>query len=274
MTPSTLPLPCVPSVPESGNVSAQAGIAQTDIAQAEIASLRRELRERDDLLATAAHELRNPLHALTLQLQLARTLAEAQNQAETALRIAKAQKTLARYTDRVTVLMDLARLHSTAYPLTVTDVDLSAVVRAAAEGLTHEAHYRGVTLGVETPPACPAQADPLVVEQMLDNLMLNAFKHAACTRVTVTLRIPRIGWAEISVADDGRGIEPADQSRIFGKFDVATHSGRGEGTGLGLWIVRKLVAAVGGSISLDSRCGSGSVFTLEFPIAERSRQAT
>ncbi len=226
------------------------------------------------MIATAAHELRNPLHALTLQLQLARALAESGGQGETAARIAKAQLTLARYTDRVTVLLDLARLRNGGYPLNARPMDLCSVVRGAVDALSQEAHYRGVLVKVETPPACPAQVDPLVVEQLIDNLLLNAFKHSDCTTVTVTLRVPRIGWAQISVADDGRGIDPADQSRIFGKFDVAARSHRGEGTGLGLWIVRKLVAAAGGSIHLESRSGDGSVFTLELPITERPRQAT
>lgn len=232
-----------------------------------------ELQERDDLLALAAHELRNPLHALTLQLALARATAEGQQQGETASRIAKAQATLARYADRATVLLDLVRVHADAYPLNLQPVDLSAVVTALGEALAPEAQFRGVTLEVRVPPHCPGVTDPLVVEQVVDNLLLNAFKHAACKTVRLELRCLPDGHVELSVADDGRGILAADQARIFDKFGVAEGSPRGSGTGLGLWIVRKLTQVLGGSIAVRSGAEAGCVFTLRIPMSNRSGRA-
>ena len=232
----------------------------------EAARLRQAIAERDDLLAMAAHELRNPLHALTLQLSLARTGAEAQGQAETAARIAKAQATLARYVDRVTVLLDLARLNANAYPLEPRPVDLSALLRGMADAMTHEAEYRGVRLELDVPPSCPARLDALIVEQILDNLLLNAFKHAACSTVTLRLRA-RGEVAQIVVADDGRGIAAGDHARVFHKFGTASATPRGPGTGLGLWIVLKLIDVLGGSITLESAPGTGSVFTLTLPLS-------
>ena len=67
------------------------------------------------------------------------------------------------------------------------------------------------------------------------------------------------------MADDGCGISPEDQQRIFSKFVRGGASSAAAGSGLGLWIVRKLLAVLGGSISLRSRLGAGSVFTLRIP---------
>lgn len=228
--------------------------------------MRAAIGERDDLLALVAHELRNPLHALSLQLALARAGADSRGEADTAARIAKAQATLARYVDRVTVLLELARLNANAYPLDARPLDLSVLLRTLAESLAQQASFRGVRLELELPAHCAAVTDPLVLEQILDNLLLNAFKHAGAA--VVRLRLARLdaGQVEIVVADDGRGIAPQDQQRIFDKF-ISAGDDRG-GSGLGLWIVRKLLAVLGGSIVLASAPEAGSTFTLTIPLSD------
>lgn len=245
-----------------------------DSPEARAQRLSLELQERDDLLALATHELRNPLHALTLQLALAHATAEGQGQAETALRIAKAQGTLARYADRVTVLLDLVRVHADAYPLDLKPVDLSVLVAGLADALGPEAQFRGVALEVAAPPHCHVVTDALVVEQVLDNLLLNALKHAACRTVRLELRcLP--DHVELIVADDGRGIAAADQGRIFDKFAVASGAApRGGGSGLGLWIVRKLTQVLGGSIAVRSGAEAGCVFTLRIPMSNPQEPAS
>jgi two-component system OmpR family sensor kinase len=242
------------------------------VAAFEARRLRKQLAERDDLLAIAAHELRNPLHALSLQLALARISAQASAQADTTARIAKAQQLLARYVDRATVLLELARLDTRAYPLQLQTVDLCAVLRNHVESLAPEAQYRQVRLELDLPQHCAARTDPLVVEQVLDNLLLNAFKHALCSTVRLSLRIGVGDVAEIAVTDDGRGIAAADQRHVFAKFGVAREGPRGadtggSGSGLGLWIVRKLVGVLGGAIALASEPGKGSRFTLTLPLS-------
>ena len=237
--------------------------------QARAERLEREIAERDDLLAIAGHELRNPLHALSLQLTLARTGAQANGEAETAARLAKAQTMLLRYSNRVTLLMDLIRSQRGIYPLNPQRVDLNTLLAGITDGLQQEARFRGVMLTMDMPVRCHVIADPLLVEQIVDNLLINAFKHAACSEVRLTLHPPAEGELRISVADNGRGIALEDQARIFGKFGVAQVSPRGGGTGLGLWIVRQLAATLGGTVTLTSSPGAGSVFTLHLPSPDR-----
>ena len=237
-------------------------------------ALRQEIAERDDVLALVAHELRNPLHVLALQLSVARLTAEGHaSHAETLARIDKAQATLTRYTDRVTVLLDLVSAKGNGYPSRPREVDLEALLSGLVEALSPEAKYRGVAVELVSPGPCPAFLDPLIVEQIVDNLLLNAFKHAACSRVVLTLSV-EAGWARLDVRDNGRGVASEDRDRIFGKFDVARNSGRGSGTGLGLWIVRRLSAALGGSISLRCPPEGGCSFTLRCPLSSPLEKST
>jgi signal transduction histidine kinase len=237
----------------------------------ELARLQRLLDEREKLAALVGHELRNPLHGLTLQLALARVTAQARGQVESEAQVAKAQAMLARYVSRVTVLLDLVRLGGSELPLARRRFDLAALVAAGIDALGPEAAHWGVALAWVAPPApVPVDTDAMMVEQILENLLLNAFKHARCTRVVVRLR--RVGGrALLSVADDGHGIEPALRSRLFERGARAA-PGAG-GSGLGLWIVRKLAASLGGEVRLRTTPGAGSVFTLRLPLAPAA-QAT
>jgi len=113
--------------------------------------------------------------------------------------------------------------------------------------------------------------DPVAFEQVVDNLLLNAFKHSGALDVTIRLAQGDASWV-LQVTDNGRGIATADQALIFGKFAVATHSARDAGTGLGLWIVSRLVQAMGGDISVTSSLEQGCAFTVRIP--ERDDMST
>jgi len=109
----------------------------------------------------------------------------------------------------------------------------------------------------------------VALEQLVDNLLLNAFKHSGASEVHIGLSPHERSW-RIEVADNGTGIAAADQASIFEKFAVAAHSSRGAraGMGLGLWIVTRLVQAMGGKITLESEPGKGCVFTVDMPEAD------
>lgn len=231
----------------------------------EIKRLRQEVEERDDLLAFAAHEMRNPMHTLSLQLASARAAAEAGRVSEAVERIARAQSTLARYVERATVLLELARLHSGAYPVVVREVDLAIVLRGIAENARSDAEHHRIALRLDAPGNCIVQTDPAALEHVLGNLLSNAFKHSGASSVALAVR-PLDEGVQIRVVDDGCGIAPQDQERIFHKFDRGSRSpGRG-GSGLGLWIAHQLVRALGGTLSLDSSLGRGCVFSLWIPV--------
>lgn len=230
----------------------------------ELARLQAAVGERDDMLALAAHELRNPLHALSLQLALARSTAHGGGHADLADRLRRAEATLKRYSERVTVLMELLAMPRARYPLSPRDADLSALVATLADSLEQEARSRGITLCTRVPASFPSRVDTVAIEQVVDNLLLNAFKHSGASTVTLQLEGDAAGW-RLAVIDDGHGIAAEDQQAIFAKFAVASHSPRGAGTGLGLWIARRLVAAMDGRLELESAPGRGCTFTIQVP---------
>ncbi|MCK9686207.1 sensor histidine kinase [Scleromatobacter humisilvae] len=245
------------------------GRRRTDDAS-ELERLKREIALRDDVLSLAAHELRNPLHALALHLALARSTAQAGNAAEAAERIRRAELTLRRYSERVTVLMELLASPGATYPLARQRIDVPALVASLVDSLEQEGRSRGIAVRVVFDEATfgPMRAvDPVAFEQVVDNLLLNAFKHSSASDVTIRLSSGGHAWS-VQVEDNGRGIALADQKTVFEKFAVAAHSSRGAGTGLGLWIVTRLVQAMDGEVTLQSAPGTGCVFTVRIPEAD------
>ncbi len=268
------PSPRRATPPAAGRVDANASSASTSPDAAELARLKREIATRDDILAIAAHELRNPLHALSMHLALARATAQGGAAEEAAERIRRAELTLRRYAERVTVLMELLASPGAVYPTTLRRVDIVALLETLVESLDQEARSRGVAISVEATPAeadWTRAVDPVAFEQIVDNLLLNAFKHSRATRVA--LRVSHGGGAWwVQVEDNGGGIALEDQQSIFEKFAVASHSSRGAGTGLGLWIVTRLVQAMDGEITLDSAPGDGCRFTVRIPDDRADRE--
>ena len=232
---------------------------------AEIERLQQALEERDDFLAIVTHELRNPLHTLSLQLAAACKQAESANVPAVVERLKSVQATLQHYSEQAMVLLELARVNSQGVRLRVQRVDVATLLsRLAEEEQARALHYQ-IELLTSLPASCIAEIDPAAVEHMVENLLINAFKHSGGRSVNLSLRETG-GHAVIAVADDGKGIPADDQGRIFGKFEHGGAAGRRNGSGLGLWIVRLLSEALGARISLQDNLNGGSVFIIEIPL--------
>jgi signal transduction histidine kinase len=144
-------------------------------------------------------------------------------------------------------------------------VDLVALANEAAGLLEAAAEPRGILIAVEPSPPLIAAGDTRGVIQILVNLVGNAVRHSP-DGGTVALSFDSDGsTARVHVADQGPGIDEADQQRIFERFERADSSEGG--TGLGLAIARRLARSMGGDISLESAPGQGARFTLSLPTA-------
>ena len=144
-------------------------------------------------------------------------------------------------------------------------IDLSALATEAVGLLEPTARAQGVTLVSEPSRQVPAHGDPRGVIQILVNLLGNAVRHSP-QGGTVAITFDRAdGFARAHVSDQGPGIDPEDQQRIFERFERA--KGTEGGTGLGLAIARRLANSMGGDISLESTPGQGSRFTVSLPAA-------
>ena len=249
--------------PPNDAASELAGLRQ------QVEALREALRARDDFIAIAAHELRNPMTPLAGLTELALTAAR---RAEgtcpprvTAL-LERLQQAVQDYIGRATRLLDVSRIEAGNLPLEPMPVDLSQLVLTVVRNYEIAAAHQRCQLEPDIDKGIEGHLDPLAVEQVVENLLSNALKFGAPKPVSVRLR-SRGQEARLDVQDHGPGISPEQQSRIFGRFEqIMTHH-RGSGFGVGLWVANRLVAAMGGQIAVSSRPGKGSVFTVTLPLS-------
>ena len=223
-------------------------------------------RLQSEFLAQAAHELRTPLTSAQAALQMLsrRAARSSQQSIERNIGIALAQ--VRRLTALVNDLVDVARLQNGKLTLQMATVDLASVTRKAVDGLQVRMKQR-IELEVEDEPLM-VQGDALRLEQVIDNLLINAEKYAPESQViTVTVR-RHAGLAELSVSDTGPGMDEAQAGRLFNRFyqvDRLNDTTR-SGLGLGLFISREIVLGHGGDITVSTAPGVGSTFTISLPL--------
>ena len=226
-----------------------------------------------DLLLAAAHEMRTPLHAIGLHLEMLARLAGGERESAQKIQIERAKRVLEGYVRRTSMLLDAARLTGSAFTLTIEPVALDAVVGAVSELYAAKANAQQTHIESRVKPIV-GDWDRAAVETILANLVSNALKYGEGTPVTVTGSMDAAGNAIIRVSDTGPGIADSQRSLIFDKFNRAP--GRPVvGYGLGLWIANQLAMLHGGSIVLEpSRAGSTFVVTLPLRIPQPAGSPT
>lgn len=236
--------------------------------EARIAELEAAVAARDEFLAVAAHELRNPMTPILAHVQRLRRRLRA---GEVDLR--QADETLVRieglvegYLRRATTLLDVSRLAAGQVVLGPVAVDVAEVVRGLAAAIEPAALYAGSTLEVAAPATLPARLDRQALEQIVDNLLTNAVKYGSGRPIRVSAAADA-GTVRVAVIDGGAGISEADRSRIFERFERAMARGSGVGGfGVGLWVSGRLAQAMGGAIAVTDTPGGGSTFTVALPL--------
>jgi PAS domain S-box-containing protein len=228
-------------------------------------ALRFAVKTRDDFLSIAAHELRTPLTPIQLGVQ---GLQRAVQRREAALPLLRKIDSLMDHVSRqarlVEDLLDVSRISTGPVPLELGDVDLSMLVREVARRATDEALGVGSSLEVTVDEPIHGHWDAARLEQILRNLLSNAIKYGAGKPIHVAVDA-NATHARLRVHDDGIGIPPEEQARIFERFERAVPARSFAGFGLGLWVTRKLVGAMGGTIEVDSGPGRGTTFLVELP---------
>ena len=167
-------------------------------------------------------------------------------------------------------LLDISKLDAGLVQPTLAPMALNDLFVALEPGFGATARDRGLVFRV-VPTAAKVVADRTLIELALRNLLANAFKFTRNGGVLLGCRRRR-GQIGLAVADTGVGVAADRREQVFEEFhrDKTTPNGPNEGIGLGLSIVQRLAALMGGSISLNSRPGKGSVFTLWLPEAARA----
>jgi signal transduction histidine kinase/DNA-binding response OmpR family regulator len=238
---------------------------------------------KSEFLANMSHELRTPLNSLLI---LSKLLADNpqgnlnEKQTEFARTIHSAGSDLL---NLINDILDLSKIESGTVSIDLGDMSLSDLKLHMERTFRQLAADKGLEFDVRFDPKLPAEirTDEKRLQQVVLNLLSNAFKFTAQGRVTLAVRCADSGWStnhpvlrnvdravEISVSDTGIGIPPEKQRLIFEAFQQAdgTTSRKYGGTGLGLSISREIARLLGGELQVRSQPGKGATFTLFIPL--------
>jgi signal transduction histidine kinase len=227
------------------------------------------IRVRDEFVLLASHELRTPLTALSASAQGILKQANERDGAspESILRfgriLARQVEQLGRLSERLVAAAQIVgqlKLHTERF-------DLVAAVAEVARGLAAHAEKSGSRIRVETAAPLMGVWDRGRIEQAVANLLENAIKFGAGQPIEVTVEA-RQETALISVRDHGIGISTEHLGRLFQRYQRAVSAQNFGGLGLGLYIVRVIVEAHGGTVRAESRLGEGATFVVELPGVE------
>jgi PAS domain S-box-containing protein len=259
----------IPDRDEQGRVRGFVALAHdfTERKKAEEA-VRNAVRLRDEFLSVASHELKTPLTPLSLKLQTLAREVDAQPGSPFVLKVRAhveaGRRQIKRLADLIGDLLDVSRITSGQLKLRWEPVDFAAVTREVITRLEPEATRAECSLTVEAPGQVVVSSDRMRLEQVLENLMTNAIKYGAGKPIHVQL-VEQPSRVVLIVRDQGIGIAPENQARIFERFERAVSERNYGGLGLGLYITRTIVEALGGTIRVESQPAQGAVFTVELP---------
>ena len=232
--------------------------------------LQRAVGARDEFIATVAHELRNPIAPLTFQVRLALNKTEQMAAAGTPVSVEWIQSQLRgveqrlhRLLETLDRLLDVSRLSTGRIDLQVEPMDLAVVVRDVINTLEAELAVARCTLTLSEHGETTGSWDRLRVEQICRNILSNATRFGAGRPIEVSVAGDD-DFATVRVRDHGIGIAPGQQSKIFERFERGVEQ-RSGGFGIGLWIVRSVCVAMGGTVSVESELGDGACFTVMLP---------
>ena len=224
------------------------------------------VRLRDDFLSVAGHELKTPLSALRLQIQmLARVARDVATTPGLVERVEKAERTSQRLGALIDELLDAGRITAGRMKLEREEMDLAALTRDLVGRMSEALARAGSEVKLVADAQVMGRWDRVRLEQVVGNLLSNAAKYGRGQPMEVRVEAGQEGHARLVVKDSGIGIAPEDQERIFERFERATTDKQFNGLGLGLWICREIVTSHGGRILVRSAPGQGSTFTVELP---------
>lgn len=225
------------------------------------------VRARDLFIAAASHELKTPLSTLALQVALIRrelSRVPPPSRERLDVSVESMGRQVERLTHLISRLLDSAELSDGELRLQRRPVELLGLAREVVSCFGGEAARQRVQLEVHGTEVV-GQWDPDRLDQVISNLVSNAVKYTTDGAVRVVVGLCD-GVATRVVSDDGIGVPDDVRAQIFERFERAPNARRASGLGLGLWIARRIVDRLGGTITLDQACATGSTFRVSLPL--------
>jgi PAS domain S-box-containing protein len=234
------------------------------------ADLRAAIEVRDDFLSIASHELKTPLTALTLQLNLADSVLRG-NQSlgpgKVMDLVERGVESCRRINALLGDLLDITRIRVGKLNLEKVEMDLKAAAEGVMGMMAEQIRAAGCEVQLRADGPVWGKWDPNRINQVISNLLSNALKFAGSK--PIELRVQQDAGrsrALLSVKDQGGGIDSQLQQIIFERFARGASKERIGGLGLGLYIVRQVLEAHGGSVRVQSEPGAGALFVVELPL--------
>jgi signal transduction histidine kinase len=232
----------------------------------ELRRLRELLQFQEGFLAVVAHELRNPLGPVLLSVEalLEELTTRPLERSSLVARVSGLRGYVERLRRDLDRLLDFSRLRAGRIDLHPEVTDLSTLVRQTLTGMSPLFEHSRCELRLSTVQPNVGWWDPMRLEQVIWNLISNALKYGAGSPVDIATS----GDADtvtFTIADNGIGIAPEEQDVVFRKFERLSEHAKHTGFGIGLWLVKRNVDAMGGSIALVSQVGAGTTITVTIP---------
>lgn len=221
------------------------------------------LKLRDEFVSTASHELRTPITALTLQMEVLKSMH--QNDPATLQVIETTNKHLQRLHRVVTASLDLSMLDTGQISINPVNCTLNQILESSIESLRHQIEETGTRVHFESTPPISGTWDRTRIEQVFVNLLHNAIKYGKGNPIYIKLE-EAYPEATISILDKGMGIAQSEMDIIFDRYQRGKSADAIPGIGLGLYLSRSIVELHNGSIEVESKLGVGSNFTVRLPI--------
>ncbi|HPQ94398.1 MAG TPA: ATP-binding protein [Thiolinea sp.] len=228
------------------------------------------MRSKDKFLAAASHDLRQPLHAQSLYLDIIQDyISPAGLESLTALK--KTNLTLSELFNKV---LDVSRLNAGIVIAKQRHFHLTDVTASLMEEFRQGARAKGLLLEEKADDGAIIHTDPVLLAQILRNILANAIRYTDQGSISLSCQV-RNSYVSISISDTGKGIPPAEQQKIFQEYYQLQNPerDRNKGLGLGLAIVAKMCKLLALEIKCDSIPGRGSTFTLNVPCGHESEVA-
>lgn len=237
--------------------------------QTEVA-IKQALRLRDEFLSIASHELKTPLTSLSLQAQIFKfNLLKENSQLMSKQQLLEflntMDKQVLRLAHLVEDMVDISRIDCGRFSPVFREAHLYQIINNVIDQLAPQAKAAGCEVVVNISENIVGLWDAYRIEQILVNLITNAFKYGAKKPVHIYV-LKKNDKAVISVVDFGIGIAKENQERIFNRFERAVSAKGITGLGLGLYIVKKILDSHQGAISVESQLALGAKFTVELPL--------
>jgi PAS domain S-box-containing protein len=245
----------------------------------DIADRKEAERRKDEFLSMVSHELRTPLTGIQGFLELAQLYVERLAQTSTEMNrlsgkldamLQQAQRQTEIEIRLVAELLDVSRIEMQKFEVHLRPCNLSAIVQQVVAN-QQVASTRTITLTLPTQPVVPVMADADRIQQALTNYLTNACKYSPSNQMIQVQVIVAGNMARVSVCDQGPGLTVEQQEHVWDRFYQTQHSSHctpGGGLGLGLYIVRTIIAQHQGQVGVESSPGQGATFWFMLPLAD------